>query len=170
MAHNPLDPSHLIGHVQDSTYFELPRSLGGKKELPQFYTGTALVVPKTDLIEPLDLKVTKFMVIESAAALLVLLLAIPLANKVAGGRVPRGRLWNALEAILIYLRDNVARPAIGHHDADKFLPFLWTIFFFILSCNLLGMVPWLGSPTGALGATGALAFENRCSASPIRSA
>ncbi|MCA9148096.1 MAG: F0F1 ATP synthase subunit A [Planctomycetales bacterium] len=158
MAHDPLDPAHLIGHVQDSTYFEVPRSLGGKIEIPQFYHGQALVTPKTSMIEPFDLKVTKFMVIEAVAALLVLMIAIPLANKVAGGRVPRGRLWNALESILLFLRDEVARPAIGHHDADKFLPFLWTIFFFVLACNLLGMVPWLGSPTGAIGATGALAF------------
>ena len=37
-----------------------------------------------------------------------------------------------LEAMLLYFRDNVARPCIGHHDADKFVPFLWTIFFFVL--------------------------------------
>ena len=46
------------------------------------------------------------------------------------------------------MRDNVARPAIGGHDADRFLPLLWTMFFFILGCNLMGMVPWAGSPTG----------------------
>lgn len=158
MAHDPLDPAHLIGHVKDSTYFELPRSLGGKIEIPQVYEGQALVTPSNSLIEPLDLKITKFMVIEVAAAILVALIAIPLANKLAGGRVPRGRLWNAIESVLIFLRDEVARPAIGKHDADKFLPFLWTIFFFVLTCNLLGMLPWLGSPTGALGATGTLAL------------
>jgi F-type H+-transporting ATPase subunit a len=62
------------------------------------------------------------------------------------------------EIMLLFIRDEVARPAIGKHDADKFLPFLWTIFFFILTCNLLGMVPWGGSPTGALATTGALAM------------
>ena len=58
----------------------------------------------------------------------------------------------------MFIRDEVARPAIGHHDADKFLPYLWTIFFFVLTCNLLGMLPWLGSPTGAFGVTGTLAL------------
>jgi F-type H+-transporting ATPase subunit a len=60
--------------------------------------------------------------------------------------------------MLMYFRDNVARPCIGRHDADKFVPFLWTIFFFVLACNLSGMVPWMGSPTGSLAVTGALAF------------
>ena len=158
MAHDPLDPGHLIGHVKDATYFELPKSLGGKVEIPQFYHGDPLFSSSNPLLEPFDLQITKFMVLEVVAALLIILIAIPLANKMAGGRTVRGRLWNALEAILIFLRDEVARPAIGKHDADKFLPFLWTIFFFVLGCNLLGMIPWLGSPTGALGVTGTLAL------------
>jgi F-type H+-transporting ATPase subunit a len=57
----------------------------------------------------------------------------------------------------------VARPAIAsdphhYHDADKFLPFLWTMFFFVLGCNLSGMLPWLGTPTGAMATTSALAI------------
>ena len=63
-----------------------------------------------------------------------------------------------LEAMLLYFRDNVARPCIGHHDADRFVPFLWTIFFFVLGCNLFGMIPWMGSPTGSLAVTGTLAL------------
>jgi F-type H+-transporting ATPase subunit a len=158
MAHDPLDPGHLIGHVKDATYFELPRSLGGRIDLPQVYSGEPIVASSGDMIEPLNLQLTKFMVIEVIAAVVVLLLAIPLANKIAGGRIAKGRLWNALEAVLLFLRDEVARPAIGKHDADRFLPFLWTIFFFVLACNLLGMVPWLGSPTGAIGCTATLAL------------
>ena len=158
MAHDPLDPAHLIGHVKDATYFELPRSLGGKIDIPQVYHGEPLISPASNMIEPFNLQITKFMVIEVIAAIVVLLLAIPLANKIAGGRIAKGRLWNALEAVLLFLRDEVARPAIGKHDADRFLPFLWTIFFFVLACNLLGMVPWLGSPTGAIGCTGTLAL------------
>jgi len=97
------------------------------------------------------------MVLEVAAALFVAMVFIPLARRMAGGQAPRGRLWNLFEAMLLYIRDEVARPAIGKHDADKFLPFLWTLFFFVLACNLLGMLPWAGSPTGALATTGALA-------------
>ncbi|RPI89300.1 MAG: ATP synthase F0 subunit A [Planctomycetaceae bacterium] len=44
------------------------------------------------------------------------------------------------------------------HPADKYLPYIWSVFFFILFCNLLGAIPWLGSPTGNLWVTGVLAL------------
>jgi F-type H+-transporting ATPase subunit a len=97
------------------------------------------------------------MVIELLVAVLLCLFFIGLAQTIKGGRLPRGRFGNILEAMLLFFRDKVARPCIGHHDADRFVPFLWTLFFFILGCNLFGMVPWMGSPTGALGTTMALA-------------
>ena len=56
-----------------------------------------------------------------------------------------------------WVRSDVAVPAMGEHDADKFMPLLWTFFFFILGCNLMGMLPWVGSPTAAFGTTLALA-------------
>jgi F-type H+-transporting ATPase subunit a len=63
-----------------------------------------------------------------------------------------------MEALLVFLRDEVARPAIGHHDADRFLPFIWNMFFFVLFCNLMGMLPWCGSPTGSLWVTAVLSL------------
>lgn len=104
------------------------------------------------------MQITKFMVLEVIAALLMLLIFVPLAWRIRHGGRPRGRFWNLFEAMLVFLRDEVARPAIGHKDADRFLPFLWNIFFFVLFCNLLGILPWAGSPTGALPVTGALAL------------
>jgi F-type H+-transporting ATPase subunit a len=76
---------------------------------------------------------------------------------VASGAAPKGKIWNLLEVFLVFIRDQVAEPAIGHHDAHRFLPYLWTIFFFVLGCNLFGMVPWAGSPTGTFGVTLGLA-------------
>ena len=58
----------------------------------------------------------------------------------------------------MFIRDSIARPAIGGHGADAFLPFLWTIFFFVLFCNLLGMVPGGASATGNINVTGVLAM------------
>lgn len=104
--------------------------------------------------------VSKFMVVEVVVALLLGAAFIGLANKlktVVGGPA-RGRWQNALEAILLYMRDEVARPAIGQKEGDKFVPLLWTIFFFVLGCNLMGMIPWVGAPTGAFGCTLGLAF------------
>jgi F-type H+-transporting ATPase subunit a len=169
-SHDPLDPGHLVAHVKDAEYFEVPRFLAarlgvsdelataGRIPIPQVYEGRPVVTFGTDFLEPFDLRITKFMVLEVVAAVLMAALFIGLASKIRNGRLPNGRLWNLLEAMLVFIRDKVARPAIGEHDADRFLPFLWTIFFFVLGCNLLGLVPWLGSPTGAFATTGALAF------------
>jgi F-type H+-transporting ATPase subunit a len=184
---DPLDPAHLFGHVQDAPYFEVPRTLSphgdGRIFLPQplakprldaegkpildahgHPTYEAVWTPHTgirlldDIIQPMDLRLTKFMVLEVVVALILCALFIGLARRLRGGERPKGRLWNMLEAMLVFLRDNVARPAIGSHDGDRFVPLIWTVFFFVLGCNLMGMVPWMGSPTGAFAVTAALAF------------
>ncbi|MFN9370875.1 MAG: F0F1 ATP synthase subunit A [Planctomycetaceae bacterium] len=54
-----------------------------------------------------------------------------------------------------------ASAAVGH-PADKYLPYIWSVFFFVLFCNLLGAVPWLGSPTGNIWVTGVLAVFTLC--------
>ncbi|MBN1854482.1 MAG: F0F1 ATP synthase subunit A, partial [Pirellulales bacterium] len=102
--------------------------------------------------------ISKFMVIELLVALILCLLLIRLAHRMKRSDRPRGKLWNMLEAILVYFRDEVARPAIGEHDAARFTPLLWTIFLFILGCNLFGMIPWMGAPTSAFGVTLGLAL------------
>ena len=89
----------------------------------------------------------------------------------------RGAFGNLIEVIVLYLRDTVIRPQLGH-DASKFTPFLLTLFFFILVNNLLGLVPLIdvqyligqiafedykdakvigGTATGRLGVTAGLA-------------
>lgn len=169
---NPLDPKELFGHVEDSPGLHIPRKLTadgtGHIELPQplkdkvhlqLHTKSELI---NNTIQPLDLKFTKFMAIELVAAILIAVFFIGLGQALKGGAIPRGRFRNMLEAMLLYFRDYVARPCIGHHDADRFVPFLWTIFFFVLACNLFGMIPWMGSPTGALATTAALATVTFC--------
>jgi F-type H+-transporting ATPase subunit a len=106
--------------------------------------------------------ISKFMVIEVVVALLMLAVFRWLGKRVQPGGAPRGRLWNMLEIFLVYLRDNVARPAIGAHEADRYVPLLWTIFMFILICNLCGLLPWVGSPTGSFSVTLALALVVVC--------
>jgi F-type H+-transporting ATPase subunit a len=132
-AHSPLD------HVVDHPTLELP--IIGDLELP--------VV--------LGLQVTRFMVMEAVAALLLILVFVPLARHAARNRVTKGPFLNIFESIVLFIRDQIARPAIGGHHADQFLPFLWTIFFFVLFCNLLGMIPGGASATGNLNVTAVLA-------------
>ena len=57
------------------------------------------------------------------------------------------------------MRKLLGRPAhpIGK-DADRYVPYLWTTFLFVLTCNLLGMFPFMGSPTASFAMTSVLAF------------
>ena len=61
--------------------------------------------------------------------------------------------------MVLFMRNEVVRPAIGRHDADRYLPLILTLFFFILVCNLLGLVPWMGSPTASINATAPLGAD-----------
>jgi len=53
----------------------------------------------------------------------------------------KGRLPQLIEVITIYLRDSVIKPVLGK-ETDRFLPYLLSVFYFILTCNLLGMIPF----------------------------
>jgi F-type H+-transporting ATPase subunit a len=101
--------------------------------------------------------ISKFMIIEVAVALILWAAFSWLARQTEEGDRPRGRLWNLLEVFVVFIREQIARPAIGGKDADKFVPLLLTFFFFVLGCNLFGMLPWLGAPTAAFGVTFGLA-------------
>jgi F-type H+-transporting ATPase subunit a len=103
-------------------------------------------------------QITRFMVMEIVAAVLIILCVVPLARHIACRPLTRGRFMNLFESILVFIRDGIARPAIGGHGADAFLPFLWTLFFFILFCNLLGLIPGGASPTASISVTAMLAL------------
>jgi len=100
---------------------------------------------------------SRFMVLEFIAALIVLAVFVPACRRIARGDVPRGRLTHFVESILLFIRDEVAIPTIGEHDYKRFLPLLWTLFVFIATMNLLGMVPFMGSPTASMAVTAVLA-------------
>jgi F-type H+-transporting ATPase subunit a len=152
-------------HVYDFDHFELP--FGWHIDLPA----------------PGGFQITKFMVLQVVAVLLTLWIFSGLVKRIRGGKVANGWWWNFWEMLAVYVRDEVVRPIIGdphahddhgHHDhsghhhaepvstgghpADKYLPFVWSCFFYILICNLLGAVPFLGSATGSVAVTGALAL------------
>jgi F-type H+-transporting ATPase subunit a len=73
-----------------------------------------------------------------AVAMVVLLVIITLAAR-SGGMVPKG-LRNLIETVCVYLREEVARPVLGE-NTDRYIGFIWTLFFFILTLNLLAMIP-----------------------------
>ena len=71
-------------------------------------------------------------------ATVLLLIIIPLAFR-RKSLTPKG-FQNLIESICIFLREEVARPCFGE-NTDRFIAFIWTIFFFILTLNLLGLIP-----------------------------
>jgi len=133
--------AHLAGHVKDTTSFHFP---WGHWEIPSFLV---------------NMGITKFVLLEMAAAGVMLAIFIPMATRLRGGQPAKGRFWNLIEVFLVYMRDQVIVPSIGSKkDAAPYIPYIWTLFFFVLFCNLAGMVPWMGSPTGAITVTAVLAF------------
>jgi F-type H+-transporting ATPase subunit a len=100
----------------------------------------------------------KFIIFITAAAVFVAVSMIWLGAKMKSGEAPRGKLWNLLESLLFFVRDKIAVPAIGEHDAKKYLPYLASLFLFVFTMNLMGMVPYLGSPTASIAVTAALAL------------
>ena len=70
--------------------------------------------------------------------------------------VPSGAA-NLLEAIIVFLRDEVVLPNMGE-EGRRYLPYLLTVFFFILFCNLLGLIPFAATPTGNVSVTAGLAL------------
>ena len=102
--------------------------------------------------------ISRYMVIEVVVAILILLTFRWLAGKIQDGSAPRGRLWNLLESFLTFIKTDVVEKGIDPHDSPKFMPLFWTIFMFILGCNLMGMLPWVGSPTASWGLTAVLAL------------
>ena len=101
---------------------------------------------------------SKFMLLELLAAALIILIFVLARSQIGPGRASlENAFWNAFEVLLTFVRDEIARPTLGDREADRFVPFLWTMFLFILFCNLLGMFPFMGSPTASIWMTGALA-------------
>lgn len=91
---------------------------------------------------PVDLSITKTVagIFVSVILLLTIFLSIARTAKKNVNKAPKG-LQNLFEPIILFIRDEVARPAIGEHKFEKFMPFLLTAFFFILINNILGLIP-----------------------------
>lgn len=106
-------------------------------------------------------QITKFYVLLTIAALLVMGVMLWLGRRMKDGDTPRGPLWNALEGLLFFVRDKIARAGMGH-DGDPYVPFLTALFMLVLITNLLGMIPFMGSATASIAVTLPLAFIAFC--------
>ncbi|MES2524998.1 MAG: F0F1 ATP synthase subunit A [Gemmatimonadota bacterium] len=146
----------ITPHITDGHHLEYPCFTSPyvcEYELPHFapvHLGPVSV----------DLSPTKhvvFMLLAATLAMLILVSAGQASKKHHRmiGR-PRG-MAAGMEAMALYLRNEVVLPNVGHHG-EKFVPFLMTLFFFILMCNLLGLIPYGSTATGNISVTLTLAL------------
>jgi len=102
----------------------------------------------------IDLTITNhILMMWIVSALLILAFGLSFRRK---SMIPKG-LANALEATVVYLRDDIILPNMGT-EGMKYAPYLLTAFFFVLLCNLLGLVPGAATATGNIGVTATLAM------------
>jgi F-type H+-transporting ATPase subunit a len=102
----------------------------------------------------IDLSITKHVLMMwIAAGLVVLIFRYAFREQ---SIIPRG-IANLLEAIVVFLRDEVILNNMGE-EGKRYVPYLLTVFFFILFCNLLGLIPFGATATGNISVTAALAM------------
>jgi len=137
------DPgASIIGHILDHDSFEIMHGVGF--DLPHLPT-----------VAGVDLSITKHVAMLGIASLVIAVLVWRALRSIKDP-VPRG-LRNVFEVIILFIRDEVARKSIGP-SADRYVPYLLSTFFFILACNLLGLVPGMATATGNISVTAALAL------------
>lgn len=135
--------SVIIHHISDDNKIELP--FVGEVHLPHLeYFG-------------IDFSITKHVLMMMVAALLLIVLLGIAARRRSPGEVPTG-FAAAIETVVEFIYTQIAAPNLGEKLAGKFTPYLCTAFFFILTCNLLGLLPYAATATGNVSVTAALAI------------
>jgi len=137
----------VLEHIADSHSIDLEPF--GHITLPQF--------PLVHIFGlTVDLSITKHVVfLWIAAALLIVLLSLA-ARNYRKRLVPSG-FSNFIEVFVVFIRDEVVLPTVGK-EGMKMMNYFLTVFFFILTCNLLGLVPYASTATGNVSVTAGLAI------------
>lgn len=144
-AHGGEDPGSIVTealhHLQDSNSLE--------------FFGYHIDLPHLNLMG-YDISITKHVVMMWVSALLLIAIFSLLARK----RVlaPKGTFVNFFETFVVFLRDEMVYKIMGEETGRRWLPFFLTQFFFILFCNLLGLIPFGATSTGNLAVTASLAL------------
>ena len=132
--------STIMHHITDGDTLDLWFT---QIHLPQIHIGG------------LNMSITKHVVMMwIASAILILLFTIAFR----GRRLVHKGLANLLEMLVIFIRDEVAIKNMGEHTGRKLTPYMLSLFFFILACNLLGLVPLGATATGNINVTAGLAL------------
>jgi F-type H+-transporting ATPase subunit a len=147
---------YIMPHVLNSDHTYIPWfGHGLEKEISLPHFPPIHIGPVT-----IDLSISKhvFMMLIASTILVVVMLAAASGAKKAHaeGRPARG-IAGAIEAMALYLRNDVILPNVGHHG-ERYVPFCLAAFFFILFCNLLGLIPYMATATGNISVTATLAI------------
>lgn len=130
----------------------------GEHEVDGYRLEGNKIVPTDPSVKVYDLSLTRNVVQMLIALALLVIIMISIAKKYAKGigtkQAPTG-LQNAIEPVITFVRDEVAKPNLGHAYM-KFLPYLLTLFFFILINNIFGMIPGSANVTGNIAFTAVL--------------
>jgi len=149
------DADIITPHITDSHHLEIPTfrpPFVKEVELPRW---APIHVGGVEL----DLSPTKHVVMLLLAATLcaLVLITAAVAHRRHTHMVGRPKGFAAgIEAMVLYLRNEVVLPNVGHHG-DAYVPFILTLFFFILFANLLGLIPYGSTATGNISVTATLA-------------
>ncbi len=115
-------------------------------------------VLKDKLFGIFDMRITRWVLMMWLAALLCLLVFVPVARKIKKAKMGSSSRWVQMWEVLIsFVHDDIVEPNFDHHYIKKAMPYFCSLFFFILFCNLMGLVPGMSTATGNLAVTGGLA-------------
>lgn len=103
----------------------------------------------------LDISITKHIVFMWLAFVILVSLFYIVGKSYKKSMVPKG-IANFMEIFIVFVRDEIAKPTIGK-GYERFLPYLLTVFFFILTCNFLGLLPYGSTATSNIAVTATLA-------------
>jgi F-type H+-transporting ATPase subunit a len=146
----------ITPHITDAHHLELPywkAPFAIEVELPR-------LDPITIAGMSVDISPTKHVVFMLFAAFMATLMLVGAARSSTAGHKMIGRpkgFASAIEAMALYLRNEVVMPNVGPHG-EKYVPFALTLFYFILWCNLLGLFPYGATATGNIAVTATLAL------------
>lgn len=145
---------HTMDKHGEEVIFEIPEE--GR------YAGKVVrVMPDGTQIKPFDISITKTVcgLFISCTLLLVVFFLVVRGYRRRGEKAPKG-IQALIEPLIIYVRDDIAKPNIGK-EYEKYLPYLLTVFFFIFFNNLLGLIPFFpfgANITGSIAVTAVLAL------------
>ncbi|MDB5230006.1 MAG: atpB [Chitinophagaceae bacterium] len=147
----------------DEHYLEKLRDEGVDIKKAGLSTGKIIAVNDNDAYEPAtkiyDLSMTRNVVQMLVALALLVWLLLSSAKKYqrnGPNKSPSG-MQNAIESVITFIRDEVAKPNLGHHY-EKYMPYILTVFFFILINNIFGLLPGSANVTGNIAFTLVLAL------------